>query len=56
MAAVGWVGWLGGAPERLSAGEAQRVALARALSCAGGLLVCDEPTSRLDAIGAAAVA
>ncbi|MGI8713834.1 MAG: ABC transporter ATP-binding protein [Solirubrobacteraceae bacterium] len=33
---------------RLSAGEAQRVALARALACANGLLVVDEPTSRLD--------
>jgi len=33
---------------RLSAGEAQRVALARALACARGLLVVDEPTSRLD--------
>ncbi len=41
---------------RLSAGEAQRVALARALACAGGLLVVDEPTSRLDQSGAAAVA
>jgi ABC-type lipoprotein export system ATPase subunit len=34
--------------ERLSAGEAQRVALARALACANGLLIVDEPTSRLD--------
>jgi ABC-type lipoprotein export system ATPase subunit len=33
---------------RLSAGEAQRVALARALASARGLLVLDEPTSRLD--------
>ena len=33
---------------RLSAGEAQRVALARALACARGLLIVDEPTSRLD--------
>ncbi len=33
---------------RLSAGERQRVALARALACADGLLVVDEPTSRLD--------
>jgi ABC-type lipoprotein export system ATPase subunit len=33
---------------RLSAGEAQRVALARALASARGLLVVDEPTSRLD--------
>ncbi len=33
---------------RLSAGERQRVALARALAAAGGLLIVDEPTSRLD--------
>jgi ABC-type lipoprotein export system ATPase subunit len=41
---------------RLSAGEAQRVALARALACAEGLLVVDEPTSRLDTASAAVVA
>jgi putative ABC transport system ATP-binding protein len=41
---------------RLSAGEAQRVALARAAACADGLLIVDEPTSRLDESGAAAVA
>jgi ABC-type lipoprotein export system ATPase subunit len=41
---------------RLSAGEAQRVALARALACGRGLLVVDEPTSRLDASAAAGVA
>ena len=40
---------------RLSAGEAQRVALARALACANGLLVVDEPTSRLDEAGAAEI-
>ena len=40
---------------RLSAGEAQRVALARALACADGLLVVDEPTSRLDEGNAEAV-
>ena len=33
---------------RLSAGETQRLALARALACAGGLLIADEPSSRLD--------
>ncbi len=33
---------------RLSAGEVQRVALARAMAAARGLLIIDEPTSRLD--------
>ena len=33
---------------RLSAGEVQRLALARALAGARGLLVVDEPTTRLD--------
>ena len=41
---------------RLSAGEAQRVALARALASARGLLIVDEPTSRLDEANAVAVA
>ena len=41
---------------RLSAGETQRVALARALASARGLLIVDEPTSRLDEANAAAVA
>lgn len=40
--------------ERLSAGEAQRLALARGLASARGLLVVDEPTSRLDEANAAA--
>ncbi len=40
---------------RLSAGEAQRVMLARALACADGLLIADEPTSRLDEASAASV-
>src|SRR5262249_1231065 len=42
--------------ERLSAGEGRRVALARALACARGLLVVDEPTSRLDADSSTTVA
>jgi ABC-type lipoprotein export system ATPase subunit len=42
--------------ERLSAGESQRVALARALAAARGLLIADEPTSRLDEANAEAVA
>lgn len=42
--------------QRLSSGEAQRVALARAIACARGLLVVDEPTSRLDEDNATAVA
>jgi ABC-type lipoprotein export system ATPase subunit len=41
---------------RLSAGETQRVALARALASARGLLIVDEPTSRLDEANAAAAA
>lgn len=42
--------------ERLSAGETQRVALARAIAAARGLLIVDEPTSRLDATSAELVA
>ena len=41
---------------RLSAGEVQRVALARALASARGLLIVDEPTSRLDEASAHVVA
>jgi ABC-type lipoprotein export system ATPase subunit len=42
--------------DRLSAGETQRVALGRALACARGLLIVDEPTSRLDQANAELVA
>ncbi|MGN6868659.1 MAG: ABC transporter ATP-binding protein [Solirubrobacteraceae bacterium] len=41
---------------RLSAGETQRVALARALASSRGLLILDEPTSRLDEVNASIIA
>jgi ABC-type lipoprotein export system ATPase subunit len=41
---------------RLSAGEAQRLALARAIASARGLLIVDEPTSRLDEANASMTA
>jgi putative ABC transport system ATP-binding protein len=56
---LAWVGLSDRARQRvarLSAGEAQRVALARALASARGLLIVDEPTSRLDEAGATAIA
>ncbi len=56
---LAWVGLSDRAAQRvarLSAGEAQRVALARAVASACGLLIVDEPTSRLDQASAAAVA
>jgi len=40
---------------RLSAGERQRVAIARALASGRGLVLLDEPSSRLDEASAAAV-
>jgi ABC-type lipoprotein export system ATPase subunit len=42
--------------QRLSAGERQRVAIARALAAGRGLLLVDEPTSRLDEANAAGIA
>jgi ABC-type lipoprotein export system ATPase subunit len=56
---LSWVGLAERARQRvarLSAGESQRVALARALASARGLLIVDEPTSRLDEAGAATIA
>ena len=48
LAAVGLADRAEQRVERLSAGERQRVALARALAGARGLLIVDEPTSRVD--------
>jgi ABC-type lipoprotein export system ATPase subunit len=56
LARVGLAGYARQRVSRLSAGERQRVALARALASARGLLIVDEPTSRLDEANAAAVA
>jgi ABC-type lipoprotein export system ATPase subunit len=56
LARVGLADRAGQRVWRLSAGERQRVALARALASARGLLLVDEPTSRLDEASAAAVA
>jgi ABC-type lipoprotein export system ATPase subunit len=55
LAQVGLADRAGQRVHRLSAGEAQRVALARALASARGLLIVDEPTSRLDAANAATI-
>jgi ABC-type lipoprotein export system ATPase subunit len=48
LAAVGMADRVDQRVHRLSAGEVQRVALARAMATARGLLILDEPTSRLD--------
>ncbi len=56
LAQVGLAERAGQRVSRLSAGETQRVALARALAGARGLLIVDEPTSRLDEATAGEVA
>jgi len=53
---VGLSGRRGQRAERLSAGELQRVAIARGIASARGLLLLDEPTSRLDSSTADEVA
>jgi ABC-type lipoprotein export system ATPase subunit len=56
LAAVGLAERAGQRVERLSGGERQRVAIARALAGGRGLLLVDEPTSRLDEASAFAIA
>ena len=48
LAIVGLADHAARAVDRLSAGERERVALARAIAAGPGVLVADEPTSRLD--------
>jgi ABC-type lipoprotein export system ATPase subunit len=56
LAAVGLAEHARQRVSRLSAGEVQRVAISRACVCARGLLLVDEPTSRLDGASAATIA
>jgi ABC-type lipoprotein export system ATPase subunit len=56
LAQLGLAGRARQRAERLSAGELQRVAIARAIASARGLLLIDEPTSRLDSETAMEVA
>jgi putative ABC transport system ATP-binding protein len=56
LSAVGLDARAGQRVGRLSAGERQRVAIARALAGGRGLLLVDEPTSRLDEAQAVAIA